>query len=308
MTMRSSSRIPLSALRAVALIAVAAFVPALAAQKPDSAAKDTTKSKPLGFLTDTVVRYGLVPHRFGIKVGGFLPSVSTGARFSSPNFPGTDINLENKLGLSKQTQDLDIEGTWRFANRQLLTLDFFEFNRSGSRSITDTIKFDSINFTGSLHANAGLQYYGITYRYYIWRESRWEIGAGLGIDALKLSAGLAFRVAASGGGGGFADSAAKSGGFTAPAPMIGLYGDWEFVPRFFLRGQLQYLYINNVATYGGHVSDDKLAVEWFPLHNYGLGAMYHYIDLSITKTFKTSAELNLNYAIQGPAFYLTAAF
>jgi hypothetical protein len=63
-----------------------------------------------------------------------------------------------------------------------------------------------------------------------------------------------------------------------------------------------------VATYGGHVSDDKLAVEWFPFLNYGLGVGYHYIDLNINKDLKDGGLLDLNYNIQGINFYLTAAF
>jgi hypothetical protein len=56
------------------------------------------------------------------------------------------------------------------------------------------------------------------------------------------------------------------------------------------------------------VSDDKLAVEWFPLHNYGLGAGYHYINLSINKDLRDGGNLEITYTIQGAIFYLTAAF
>jgi len=278
---------------------------AVAAQQPDSA---KPKSNPLAKLTDTTKRYGLVPHRFVLKLGAFLPSVSTSAQFSSPNAPGTIVDLENKLGISKHTNNFEVQGTWRFSNKQLLTLDYFQFKRDGYKSIADTIQFDSIQYSGNLHLNAGIEYYGLTYRYYIWRKEAWEVGAGLGIDAIKMNAALAVSVAASGGAGAVADSAKKSGGFTAPAPMIGLYGDWEFVPRFFLRGTLQYLYINSVESFGGHVSDDRLEVEWYPLHNYGIGAGYHFIDFSITKTFSAGQEITMAYKIQGVNFYLTAAF
>ena len=293
---------------AAVVIAALALPSGLVAQQADSTPKDTTKHKPLAALTDTTKRYGLVPHRFSLKLGGFLPSVTTSAQFSSPNAPGTSVDLENKLGLTRHTQNFEVEGTWRLSKKQLLTLDWFQFNRSASTTITDSIRFDSIQFTGDLHATSGIQYYGVTYRYYFWREDAWELGAGLGIDALKLSAGIAFQYGVSGGGGAVADSGGRSGGFTAPAPMLGIYGDWEFVPRFFLRGTLQYLYINDVEGYGGFVSDDRLAVEWYPLHNYGFGVGYHYIDLGITKTFSTGSELKLNYQISGAAFYLTAAF
>lgn len=289
--------------------AVAALTAASArAQTPDTTAKPATSgSKPLGFLTDTVQRYGLVPHRLTLAVGGFLPSVSSSGHLSSPSVPGSDINLENALGLKSNLQSIDLQAALRIKNKSLLTIGYFALKRDATRSLSDSIVFggDTYHAGANIDASSKLAYYGLTYRYYIWRKERWELGAGLGIDALDISAALAIRVTA---GSGFADSASKSGGFTAPAPMLGLYGDWEFQPRFYLRGQLQYLYINNVVSYGGHVSDDRLAVEWFPLHNYGLGLMYHYIDLGITKQFANGGEVELKYTVQGPAFYLTAAF
>ena len=195
----------------------------------------------------------------------------------------------------------------RLGKKQLITLGYFGFKRNATKSITEDFTFGDTTYTAgaSLDVNSSVQYYGVTYRFYFLRKPRWELGAGLGIDALVLSAGLK----ATGTVGGNTYGGVKhSGGFTAPAPMIGIYGDWEFVPRFYLRGQLQYLYINNVESYGGHVSDDKLAVEWFPFLNYGVGVGYHYIDLNINKQLKDASQLDIDYNIQGINFYLTAAF
>lgn len=100
----------------------------------------------------------------------------------------------------------------------------------------------------------------------------------------------------------------KSGSFLAPAPMLGFYGDVELYPKLFLRGDLRMLYINNVAGYGGTVTDNRIAAEWFPFHNYGFGLSYHYVGLTATRYFNDGAELTYNYAIQGPSLYLKAAF
>ncbi|HUO52244.1 MAG TPA: hypothetical protein VMT93_06985, partial [Gemmatimonadaceae bacterium] len=245
-----------------------------------------------------------------IGVGGFLPNVSSKGHLSSPSIPGSDVSLEDALGLKPNLQSIDLEATWRLGTKQLITLGYFGVKRSASKTLQDTLHWgDSTYDAGAtIDASNQLQYYGLTYRYYIWRHTQWELGAGLGIDALNISASLGLRVAVSGGGGGFADSAKKSGGFTAPAPMLGLYGDWEFQPRFYLRGQAQYLYVNKVEGWGGYVTDDRLAVEWFPLHNYGLGLAYHYVGFRITKDFSNGGALQYTYALQGPALYLTAAF
>ena len=281
--------------------------PMLLAQQPDTAKKG---GGPLQVLTDTVRRYGLVPQHFTISVGAFLPSITSSARLSTPSNGGTSIDLENRLGLTTNVKSFDALAAVRIGQRQLLTLGYFGMRRSASRTLSDSIVFgDSVYHAGgTIDANSGFKYYGLTYRYYFFKDPRWDLGAGLGIDAFNINASLGVRASGGGGGGNFSDSVKKSGGFTAPSAMLGLYGDWEFVPRFFFRGQLQYLYINQVDSYGGAVTDDRLAIDWFPFLNYGIGLMYHYVGLRITKTFSNSDELTFKYYIGGPAIYLSAAF
>jgi hypothetical protein len=277
--------------------------PAVFAQQPDTA----KKGGPLKVFTDTTKRYGLVPQHFTISVGAFFPNISSRADLSTTANGGTEINLEDRLGLKPNLQSIDLQAAVRIGKRQLLTLAYFGLRRSASRTLNDSIVFgDSIYHAGAtIDASAKFYYYGLTYRYYFFKDPRWDLGAGLGIDAFNINASLGVRAS---GGGGFSDSVQKSGGFTAPSAMFGLYGDWEFVPRFFFRGQLQYLYINQVSSYGGAVTDDRLGVDWFPFLNYGFGVMYHYVGLRVTKTFSNSDELTFKYYIQGPAIYFTAAF
>ena len=287
------------------LIVLAA--PAVRGQQPDTVKKG---GGPLKVFTDTVKRYGLVPQHFTISVGAFLPNISSRAQLSTQSHGGTDVDLEDRLGLKSNLQSLDLQAAVRIGKRQLITLGYFGMRRSGSRTLTDSIVFgDSVYHAGAtIDAGSRFYYYGLTYRYYFFKDPRWDLGAGLGIDAFNINANLGVRATAGGGGGSFTDSVKKSGGFTAPSAMLGLYGDWEFAPRFFFRGQLQYLYINQVESYGGAVTDDRLAIDWFPFLNYGFGLMYHYVGLRVTKTFSNSDELTFKYYIQGPAIYFTAAF
>jgi len=301
--MRLAPRMPRRALVLFALLAA----PAVIAQQADTATK---KSNPLHVFSDTAKRYGLVPQHFTISVGGFLPNIASRAQLSTPSQGGTDIDLENRLGLKSNLQSLDLQAAVRLGKRQLITLGYFGIKRSASRTLNDSIVFgDSVYHAGAkIDASSRFYYYGATYRYYFFKDPRWDLGAGLGIDAFNINASLGVRASGGGGGGSFSDSVQKSGGFTAPSAMLGLYGDWEFAPRFFFRGQLQYLYINSVASYGGALTDDRLAVDWFPFLNYGFGVMYHYVGLRITKTFDNSDQLTFKYYIQGPAIYFTAAF
>ncbi len=119
---------------------------------------------------------------------------------------------------------------------------------------------------------------------------------------------MGIRVAGSGTGTGVADSAKASGSITVPVPLLGIYGDWEFVPRVFVKGGFQYIYVNDIASYGGHVGDGVLGFEWYPFNHFGLVAMYHYIGANLDKISRSGNTVRFNYTIQGPALYLSATF
>jgi hypothetical protein len=110
-------------------------------------------------------------------------------------------------------------------------------------------------------------------------------------------------------GGTVSDSGRKTGKVTVPVPLLGLYGDWEFVPRVFVKGAAQYIFVNDIANYGGHVGDFTAGVEWYPFDHFGFGAVYHYIGIELSKTSERNGNsVNFNYGIQGPALYLSATF
>ncbi len=287
-----------SQLATVALLALGAA--SALAQEGDSG-KAKAKPEP-----DTTQRYGQLPAKFTIAAGAFLPAIASKTQFSTALLEGTGVDLEKRLGLQSTTQNFEALATFRLSKKQMLTFDYFHLNRGASKTIEDSIIFggEVYHAGATLNAATAMRYYGIQYRYYIWRREKWELGAGLGIDAFSLSGSLGIKTNVEG----QADSAQKSGNFTAPAPMVGIYADVEVIPKFFLRGDLQMLYINSVAGYGGSVTDNRIAAEYYPFHNYGVGLSYHYVGLTANKFFDNGAELTYKYAIEGPSLYLKAAF
>ena len=249
--------------------------------------------------------FGLVPRIFSISIGGFLPSVKSTGRFSTQNQAGTGIDLENVLGLPKSVSSLDIEAALRIANRSLLTFSYFAFQRSGSKTVTDTIHWGDSTFAPGvqLDGTGGLTYFGFSYRYYFWRTSAFQMGGGLGVDEVELHSKLGIKAMVAG----QPDSLQTEGTLSTPAPMLGLYVDWTPLHRFYLRAAGEWISapIGNIhAT----VTDDAVNAEWYVFDNYGIGAGYHYVGADITKTLPKDAKINFNYTVQGPMLYLTAAF
>jgi hypothetical protein len=242
--------------------------------------------------------FGQVPERFTFYLGGFLPNVTTKASLSTKSANGTPIDFNNQLGLTPNTQTVDALFSWRISKRNYVAFQYFGFGRRSTKTLSDSVVWggDVYHAGATVDVDNHITYYGFS-------------GPGLGIDALNLNSSIALRVAASGGGGGFADSAKKTGSVTAPVPMIGIFGDWEFVPRVLVKGGFQYLYINNIQGIGGHVSDDAIGVDWYPLRNFGIGGLYHYVGTEISHTnTKSGNKTSFNYVIQGPALYVIATF
>lgn len=294
------------ALRSASLFAACAMAPAARAQQgstitgADSAQHAAAKGE--------TSEFGRVSDRFSIYVGGYLPAVQTHGRFSTALHNGTDINFENVLGLSPNTQTFNASAAWRISTHNFISFDYFSFGRTATKTIADSIVWgeDVYHAGATLNVNNHVDYYGLSYRYYVWRERNWEFGPGLGVTALDLSSSIGAQVSASDTSGAVADTAVKKGSVLAPAPLLGLFGDWEFVPRLFVRGSLEYIYVNDIAGFGGHVTDDGLGVEWYAFSHVGIGAFYHFIGASVTKTFSNSDKLTFKYVIQGPALYLRA--
>jgi hypothetical protein len=311
MSFRSGRRADHSVLGVAALLAACAVAPAVFAQASSTTQADSAYLDNAPENKKAAGGFGLVPDRFTINLGAYLPNVQTHAALSTLLHNGTNIDFDHRLGLTPTTTSFDVAASWRISQHNYLAFDYFSFTRSSTKTLSDSIVWggDVYHAGATLNVKNAVDYYGLTYRYYIWREKNWELGPGFGIDAMNLSSTICVAVSASDSSGGIAgDSAVKKGSFLAPLPMLGIFGDWEFVPRVLVRGAFQYVYVNDIAGVGGHVTDDGLGVEWYPLLNFGVGANYHYLGMELSHTSSTGNRFTGNYVIQGPALYLIATF
>ncbi len=148
------------------------------AQHADSSVHATSASRQ---ISDTTIgppeRFGHVPLRFVIDLGGYLPFISTHASLSSQLRNGTHVNLENALGLSPSTQTFNLGASWRISKHNFLAFDYFGFNRSATKTISDSIIWgaNTYHVGSTLDVNNNIDYYGISYRYYI--LARTQLGA-----------------------------------------------------------------------------------------------------------------------------------
>ena len=74
--------------------------------------------------------------KFSIGLGVFFIDRETDTRFdSSSGSPGSNVDLEQELGLSKSDSVFRIDGYYRFAPKHQINFSAFDLSRSASRQI-----------------------------------------------------------------------------------------------------------------------------------------------------------------------------
>ena len=153
----------------VAVCATAAIAPASMAQanastQADSAYQDTgpVNKKAAG-------GFGLVPGRFTLTLGAYVPNVQTSAKLSTQTVNGSEINFNHRLGLSPTSTSFDVGASWRISDHNYLSVSYFSFSRSSTKTLSDSLVWgDNVYHAGAtLDVNNKVGYYGIAYRYYI---------------------------------------------------------------------------------------------------------------------------------------------
>src|SRR6476659_1461927 len=107
----------------LSIIGVVAALPALA-QSPD------------------VPDHPALRDKFYLGAGVFLPKTSTSAQLNSSTLGiGTNIDFERTLGFEDSKSVPAFFGRWRFGERWRLEAEYFELNRSGTRTLSRDIQW-----------------------------------------------------------------------------------------------------------------------------------------------------------------------
>ena len=96
---------------------------------------------------------------------------------------GTEINLEDDLGISSDETTFWGGVSWRFARKHRLSVAYFGFTRDSSAVANKelTIGDETFPVGASLSTDFKLQIVPIAYSYSFMNEEKYEFGASLGL-------------------------------------------------------------------------------------------------------------------------------
>ncbi len=244
--------------------------------------------------------------RFQLSASGTFLVLGANIRIDPDSGEGTEIDVEDNLGLGSTTVQPRLALRWRPGRRHELEGGYQWAKRSGETVLTDTIVLRDTTFAAGLRVNStvGTSQMFLTYRYAFMTKEKTQIGAALGLGIIFLNADVAAIAGATAGG---PDTViaqfSREGGFNGPEGSLGAYGRFQLGDKWYLESDLRAIYIKidnikagvvELGLAGRYFLSDKVGLEL----GYNLG--YYAVTIEGTNNF---AGINrtgkISYTVNG---------
>lgn len=243
-----------------------------------------------------------------ITGGVFLPSFDSSAKVDTSLGPGTEVNLENDLGLSDSETVYWGDVSWRFARKHRLTVGYLSLTRDANAAAYEELIIGDETYPvgASLSTEFKFQTIPIGYSYSFMNKEKYEFGASLGLHWYNIDLSVVGSTSLN-------DEdldASVSASGDAPMPLFGLFFDYHFTPRWSagLKGQFFALDLNDdTFSFSGTVTNVNLSTEYWVFNNVGLGVAVNWFKLDVDLD-ESEWKGTLDYEYWGPQIYATVRF
>jgi hypothetical protein len=211
--------------------------------------------------------------RASIIVGAFITDRQSNTRLDRDNgADGTDIDMEDDLGLESSTNVARIGGYVWLGRRHRLDGAYFDLSRSASIPIQETIDFGDQTFqiNTTLNTEADLTIIKADYTFAVLAKDRGYLGVTAGLYVADT--GFALSQPALG--------RAESEGVTAPLPLFGLRGDYAINDRITLTGAAQ-VFAYSTDEIDGHLTDFYVGADYGFGKRMAVGLAYDRVSMNI---------------------------
>jgi hypothetical protein len=209
-----------------------------------------------------------LPDRFGLRLGGYnIRDANTIMRLDANNVPvGTYIDFQNTLGGETTATVFRADGFYRFNEHHSIGFSWYDLHFTGQRVLTADISWGDQTFTKDTQVNSELRFdiVKLNYQYSVYHNDKVELGASIGFHIDHITAGISAG-----------SSQAQSQAITAPLPVLGLFADYNFTPRFSAYYNYQFFFFNYQNKVRGGLQDFLFGLEYRLFRNIGLGAAYN---------------------------------
>jgi hypothetical protein len=205
-------------------------------------------------------------------LGAFITDRDSSTRLDSDSGQGTDLDMEDDLGLESSTNVARIGGHLWLGRRHRFDAAYFDLSRSASIPIQETIDFGDETFVinTALNTEADLTIIKADYTFAALAKDRGWLGITAGLYVAETSFALSQPTL----------GRAESEDVTAPLPLFGLRGDYEINDRITLRGAMQWFAFEN-DDLDGRLTDFYVGADYGFGQRMAVGLAYNRVSMNI---------------------------
>ena len=201
--------------------------------------------------------------RFYVKAGFYYPNLSTTLRIDGRRL-GTEIGLEDDLGLSEDLAVFRADAFVRLAKNSELVFTYTKINRDRSLTLKEDIEFQDVIFEqgSGVSFNFDVDYFAATYRHSFFNNLNWKAGVSGGLRGVFINTGFEARL-------NNAFTSSKTD-FMAPAILFGFHGSAYLTPRLLARYAIEFFWLE-IEGVKINILESNASVTWFFSKNVGIG-------------------------------------
>ena len=232
--------------------------------------------------------------RASILLGTFLTDRDTSARLDSNSGSGSDVDLEDDLGLEGSTNVARLGGYWWLNDRHRFDGSYFDLSRNASKRLEKTIDFGDETYTIStvVNVNSDLTVVKADYTFAMLSRDRGYLGITGGLYVSQTT--LELSVANS--------STSEEQDVTAPLPVIGLRGDYAINDRFTLRGAVQ-IFDYSADNVDGRLTDFYVGADYGIGDHWAVGLAWNEVSMNLSAETDRGLEGALDWGYDGLMVY-----
>ena len=236
--------------------------------------------------------------RFYFALGGYFPTTTTEAQLNSTRLGvGTNITLEDTLGMDGKRAVPTAIARWRFAERFRLEAEFFQLNRSGQRVVDRDIRWGDQVFPVNSNVRSEFDFFDlrVSAGYAFFKRPDKELGIALGFHIAAYDVSLTANTIPT-----------EQQDVLAPLPVLSFYGQFALTEQWAVGARLDRFSLS-YDKYEGSLSAMGLDLTYQPFRHVGFGVAYRalFIRMEATDDVKT---LRFKQTFEGPLLYMNVSF
>jgi outer membrane protein len=237
--------------------------------------------------------------RFEIRLGAFRDAIDSNiVRDASDGSDGTDIDLEDLLGLSDQETLLEVDAIYRFNSFHRIEFGYLGSARNGSAVLTNDIMFgDRLFLEGTtVNSEVDTQITRVAYAFSVINDTQKEVGVMAGLHLSRVKTKMSSVETG---------QTAVSNAAT-PLPVIGLHGSVSLGRKAALTARIQFFRMD-FDRYEGSLSYATLDLQRQIGDVFKVGLGYNYYALNLDSR-DNDVRGTMEVLHHGPLLFVTAGF